>query len=415
MLGRSLDDSYPEPIRRNVTAVMVARLGANAVSRYLAPFLAVVASGLGVSIGAVGVAITVSELCGLLSPVIGRIVDGTSRRRAMTVGLVGVAFGAIVIASSASVLQLAVGLAVVSIFKMSFDMAHGAWITDYVAFHRRSRVVGLTEMSWALGLLLGVSTMGLVTAAWSWRAGYATAAVAVVVLAAVIFGRIEPGTGAGVRSPAAPSMTIADQDPDGALPAAAAPSVAALARLPAAGWFAVLAVLAMSASSQALFVTFGPWLEDSAGIGAAGLAAVAFGLGGVELMASTLSTLRTDRWGKERSVIGGSALMVATGLALLIADHWVVAGMVVIAVFIGAFEFCIVSAIPIGGDLVPGRPAAGLGFIVAATTLGRSITTIPATRLYEAHGIAGTAALAVVMACGVTAAMAARLRTQRAR
>lgn len=413
MLGRSLDDSYPEPIRRNVTAVMVARLGANAVSRYVAPFLAVVASGLGVSIGAVGVAITVSELCGLLSPMIGRLVDGISRRRAMTVGLVGVALGAIVIATSASVLQLAVGLAIVSIFKMSFDMAHGAWITDYVAFHRRSRVVGLTEMSWAVGLLLGVSTMGLVTAAWSWRAGYATAAVAVFGLAAVIFRRIEPGTGAAVRSPAASSMLIADSASP--LPAAAAPSVAALARLPAAGWFAVLAVLAMSASSQALFVTFGPWLEDSAGIGAAGLAAVAFGLGGVELMASTLSMLRTDRWGKERSVIGGSALMVATAVALLIADHWVVAGMVVIAVFIGAFEFCIVSAIPIGGDLVPGRPAAGLGFIVAATTLGRSITTIPATRLYEAHGIAGTAALAVVMAGGVTAAMSARLRTLRAR
>ena len=45
------------------------------------------------------------------------------------------------------------------------------------------------------------------------------------------------------------------------------------------------------------------------------------------------------------------------------------------------------SAIPIAGDLVPASPARGLAMVMAAATVGRAVTTIPATWLYDRHGI----------------------------
>ena len=117
----------------------------------------------------------------------------------------------------------------------------------------------------------------------------------------------------------------------------------------------MIGMFCLMSATQALFVTFGPWLEDEFGVGTAGLAAVTFGLGALELAASTTSAARTDRWGKERSVAarrGGDGAgrprprrpRPAAGVGLLL-----------LGLFIAAFEFAIVSCIPIGGDSSPAR------------------------------------------------------------
>ena len=115
-------------------------------------------------------------------------------------------------------------------------------------------------------------------------------------------------------------------------------------------------------------MTFGPWLQDEFDVSDAVLAATTFALGAVELAASGLSMTRTDRWGKERSVIGGSVVMVGRRAGVPAVNQWAVPGMVLVIVFIGAFEFSIVSLIPIGAELVPGLPGRGLGLLMAAAT-----------------------------------------------
>ena len=183
--------------------------------------------------------------------------------------------------------------------------------------------------------------------------------------------------------------------------------------LPATGWLAVGAMLAMSAAIQSVFVTFGSWLEDDFDVSTAALAGITFALGAVELGSSSLSSLRTDRWGKERSVVGGAVLMAIAGTAFAAVDTSAVAGMAALAVLIGGFEFGIVSAVPIGGDLMPGRPGRGLGLFLGATAVGRGVTTIPATRLYDAHGMGACALLAAVLALVAAGAMGARLAPRR--
>ena len=401
MLRRTLDDSFAEAIRRDITTVTTARLCVNALFRYVGPFLAVVADGLDVSVAELGVALTVAQVGGFASPAIGRLVDHLPRRRSIALGLAGCAVGGLVVAVCNGIIWFTVGLTTIGTFNIVLVVGTGAWIADHVPFAQRSRVVGLNEMSWALGLLVGVSAMGLVTAATSWRWAYATAAFAAGVVLVVVLTRLDDAhVDPGTAPPAAPTS-------------GAAPSI--WSRVPSSGWLAIIGVVGLMAASESLFVTFGPWLQNEFGVGDTVLAATTFALGAVELSASGLSMTRTDRWGKERSVIGGGSVMIAAALLFLTVNQWAVPGMMLIVVFIGAFEFSIVSLIPIGGELVPGLPGRGLGLLMAAATVGRAITTIPTTWLYDNVGIAASATLAAAWAAIAVTTMTIRERRRLSR
>jgi DHA1 family inner membrane transport protein len=395
VLGRTLDDTYSETIRRDISTVTAARLCANALYRYVGPFLAVVASGLDVSVAELGVALTIAQLSGFAAPLLGRFVDRLPRPHAIALGLGGTALGGLLAATSTGIVWFTVALLTITTFNLTLVVGTGSWIADHVPFAQRSRVVGLNESSWALGLLVGVSTMGLVTAVSSWRWGYVAAALAAACVLVVLWVRLDRTEERPRRAPAI------ETDASSATPG---PGLALT------GWLAVFTVLALLAASEALFVTFGPWLQDEFDVGDAVLAAATFGLGGLELAASGLSMTRTDRWGKERSVTGGAVVMIAAALCFLAVNNWALPGMLCVAVYIGSFEFAIVSTIPIAGDLFPGRPARGIALLMAASTTGRAITTIPTTWLYDHVGISASAVLAVAWASIAALAVTVRQR-----
>ena len=164
VLGRTLDDSYPEAIRRDVTTIAAARLCGHALYRFVGPFIAVVARGLDVTVTELGVALTITGSTGFAAPLIGRLVDRISRRAAIAWGLAGCSVGGFVAAASSGLVWFTVGLAMITSFGMVLVVGAGAWIVDHVPFERRGRVVGLVETAWALGLLVGVSALGVVTA-----------------------------------------------------------------------------------------------------------------------------------------------------------------------------------------------------------------------------------------------------------
>ena len=172
MLERILDDSYPAVVRRVVVPLTLARLATNAVYRFAPPFLATIARGLDVDLVDLGVALALTELAGLASPVIGRTIDRVPRRRSMAGGLAGIAVGATIAGLSTGIVVFAAGLLLLAVAKIVFDVGLISWTSDHVAYERRSRVVGIIETSWALGLLVGVTTLGLVAAATSWRWSY---------------------------------------------------------------------------------------------------------------------------------------------------------------------------------------------------------------------------------------------------
>ena len=108
-------------------------------------------------------------------------------------------------------------------------------------------------------------------------------------------------------------------------------------------------------------------------------------------------------------MVRGTLVMIPCGLLLAAFDETLAVGRR-LGVFIAGFEFAIVSAIPIGAELVPGSPGRGVGTMVAWATVGRAAIAIPATRLYERYGLAPAALMAVGFAAVACVAMSARRR-----
>ncbi|MEI7546663.1 MAG: MFS transporter [Actinomycetota bacterium] len=390
MLHRALDESIPADVRHRVTVLTLARTAANGCFRFAPPFLATIAHGNGTDLAGIGIAVAVSELSGLLSPFNGEIVERLHRRTAMATGLAGVGLGTLLAASSVNPVMFTVALVIIAQGKVMFDLGLGAWTSDRVPFAQRGQVMGLIEISWALGLLVGVSTMGLVTAITNWRAGYALGAVGVMALAAIVARSIPIDSGA---------HTAADR------PARGRVRVASVAPL-------MLAMFSLMAASQALFVTFGSYLEDTFGFTPATLSAMAFGLGFGELFSSLLSSRRADHWGKERSAAIGGAMMVPAALALAIGHDHMWAALPALVVAIAAFEFAIVSAIPLGTAAIAGSPARGMALMLGAGTFGRALCSVTATRLYDARGMAYPALLCAGFASCTTLAYTVLHRRQ---
>lgn len=430
-LERALPADAGVAVREHIVLLTAARLLLNSVYRFGPPFLATIAAGLGVSLARAGVALSVAELLGLASPAVGRAVDRMPRRTSMSLGLLGVAGGAVVAATAPALPVFALGVAVLSVSKTVFDVGLAAWIVDEVPYGSRGRVGGITETSWALGLLLGVTIMGLVTAATGWRWAYGLAAAAIVAMAAVVrrslpaAGRARTGArsgpGTGSTPPAAPgsaaSASGASADGDADVPVPASDPTVALgadtgrrARLPRSAWLMVGAMGCLMAASQCMFVSFGAWLEDRFGFGSAGVAAVGFGLGAIELVASLTSAGRADRWGKHRSAVAGCLLIAPSGALVWLGDTHLATGLPLLAVYLLGFEFAIVSAIPAAANIVPGAPGAGLGAAIGGGAVGRAVTAIAATAAYERFGFGAPGALGAGLAVAAATLFAAHGR-----
>ena len=381
MLNRILDESYPTETRQHVVALTVARLNANACFRFAPPFLASISDDFDVSLGRLGVALMITELMMIVAPYLGSVVDRLARRTSMAGGLLGVTASTTLAASSPNLVVFTVAIAVLGASKLVFDVGLTAWINDHVDYERRGRVVGITETSWALGLLLGVTVMGLVASASSWRWGYVAGAAGTAIMTLVVASRLRDDS---VRADTA-------RREERKVP------------MPSHGWWVVGSMFFLMAASQCMFVTFGSWLEDEFGFDEARIAAVAFGLGAFELFASITSARRTDVWGKERSTALGAALIVPTGLLFWVGHTNEVSGLVLLALFLLGFEFAIVSLLPLAANAIPESPGRGLGFAIGGGTMGRAVMSLVATSTYDSHGIevpatigAGCALLVIV-------------------
>jgi len=407
VLSRLLDESYDRAVRDNLVPLTATRIVANTAYRFAPPFIAIIAGaeqGFDVSIARVGLVISVSELAGFLAPLLGTFVDRVTRRTAMAVGLAGSLVGILLMAIAPNLVVLCVGLTMLNLLKSCFDLGMAAWIADRVPYDRRGRVVGLTETSWALSLLVGVSLLGLVTAVSTWRVACVIGAVAIAACATWLDSSLRR-SGDTVSGGTAATGVATSGD---ASPAGTPTSGARAAR----AWLVPLSMFGLMGASQCLFVTFGAWLADDFDFGASRIAAVGFALGAGELLSSVSSARYTDRIGKERSVALGALLMIPAAIVLAGFDSLLAVGLIGLAVFIVGFEYAVVSMLPIATSLFAGAPGKGFGLVIGAGTFGRGVLTVVATLLYESAGIAGAALAGAVCAALSAVAIEAFSRVQ---
>ena len=210
--------------------------------------------------------------------------------------------------------------------------------------------------------------MGLITEVFQWRVCFAFAVLCLIISMVAIYGRVTNAPRVKHESHATTPQRVTGKS-----------------------WYVVAAMFCIMCSAQNLFVTFGAWLEDEFGFGAAQLAVAGFSLGLVELVASIGSSRLTDGWGKERSIAFGALLVIPAGILLSVASGNFALGIIAVFVYFLGFEFSVVSLLPLATTLVPNSPGTGLGWVLGAGTLGRAIMAIVATQLFERFGVSGPA------------------------
>jgi len=367
----------PSEVRSALIAVLIARTGVNAGLRIVYPFLPAIARGLGTSLAVLGVLLALRSLAGVVSPVVARLAEAHGRRDLMVVAALGVVAGSLLTAGAPGVAVAGIGFVLVGIAKPAFDVPMQAWFGDRVPYERRGRVLGATELTWSIALLVTVPLSGLLISATSWRAPFVLVAGLCLVGAAAVRLMIRPDR---PHRPVPRPLRLNG------------PRVTIL-----------VITLLFTVASELLFVVYGAWLEDDVGLTVAGIGVFTAVVAVAELTGEGLVTTVSDRLGLRRSIAAGLALSALGYLMFGVVGASVVLALVVVAVWLVGFEITIVAAIPFVSELAVESRDRLLSLMVLVIAIGRAIGAVVAPPLYAVGGItaSGVAAAACVVLAGL--------------
>jgi predicted MFS family arabinose efflux permease len=347
------------------------RLVVNTAARFVSFFLPSIARGLDVSLERAGDLISVRWAAGLPAPLfVSAASRGRPRRNLIGLGLGLFAVGSLVAAGSSVFAGAMVGFVAMGVAKPLFDVSAQAYLADRVPYARRGRYIGIFELTWAGGLLVGAPFTGWMIR----RAGWASPfwLFGALLLAGVVL------------LPSFLDRDTGDVHGDAGRLRIDHPSLALL----------VTASL-YACSAELMFVVLGAWLEDSFGLSIVAAGGVAVFIGVSELLGEAATVAFVDYIGKRRSMMAGIAT-AAGGLALFaVVNGSLVPGIGAVMVAYFGFELAIVSGIPYASEIHPHARARFLAWLVVGFSLGRTVGSALGPRLYVDSGIAVAAVVAV--------------------
>jgi len=368
-------------VRAALLAVLVARTAVNGAHRIVYPFLPEIARGLGVSLGVMGGLLALRSTAGLAAPLVPRLAESLGRRTLMLVAVAGTVLGCLLLASASGVAMAAAGLLTAGLAKPLFDIPMQGWFGARVPYARRGRVLGVTELTWALSLLLALPA-GFLIAATSWRTPFLLIAVLAAVGAGVVTRLIRgdrPAT--TVRSPL--RMTGS-----------------------AVGILGVVVLFRLAA--ELLFVVYGTWLEADFGLSVAAIGVFTLVVVAAELVGEGTVAAVADRVGLKRSVLVGllgSALVYAS---LGFVGRSLPAAVLAVIGWFVLFEITVVATIPFVTGLAGDSRERLLSLVAAVSVLAGGAAALMAPQLFAVGGM-GLCGL-VAAGCALTgAALLSRL------
>ncbi len=357
-----------------MATLLFLKLVANIGFRFVYPFLPAIARGLGIDLTQAGALVSVRWVGALTTPAVMSFSASRGRsRRLLVAGLAIFAVGSIVTAWTGVYVGAVVGFALLGLAKPMIDISSQVYVSERVAYEQRARYLGILEIAWAGGLLIGAPLAGWLIENWSWEAPF----WAVGFLAVI---------GIGL------AMFFLDQKDDLFSSVMAADS-------PGRQVLLVLATVALFAfTHESLLVVLGGWLEGSFTLSLLALGGVGTLIGVSELAGEVSMATFTDRIGKRNSLALGLAVAAAALLVLSTVSEQLLPAMAVLVVVSVAIEFGIISAIPLTTELRPRARARVLSLLIVASGLGRIVGDLVAPRVFAAGGMQSVTVMAAIVA-----------------
>jgi predicted MFS family arabinose efflux permease len=367
-----------------LTLLTFLKLVLNAASRFVYPFLPELARGLGVDLTTMGRLLSVRWGFTLSVPLAVGIIDRRRRsRRLLLAALVIFGIGSLVTAVTGVLLGAVIGFALMGLGKPLFDVGTQTYVSERVPYQKRARSLGILELSWAGGLLLGAPVAGWLINTWDWTVPFwVLGSVALLGVGAVML-LLEPSDHI-----AGEAVVGIDRSLGQVLPF-------------------LFSALLVGFGHEMVLVVLGAWLEDAFAMTLLGLAAVGSLLGVAELSGEGAMVAFTDRIGKRNAsaigMLAAAAALVALGF--LQDDLALGVGTLFVASF--SFEFAIVSSIPLASEMRPSRRARFLSTWLVAAGAGRVLGDLIGPGIFGGGGMstiswvaAGAAALGAALLLG---------------
>lgn len=366
---------------------------ANTALRWVPPFLPTLEKAFGASTTQLTTILGASEIAGLSTIAVGKHLDRGRERLVVLAGLAAVIVASL-IALFGTTFTFAIGSVLVILGVANITVAGHSFISSRVPYGRRARTIGVFETSWAFALLIGSPVIAVLISVFGWRGPY----VAIAAVAAVV--TIIVARSAAIARPAAVSDRRADGEitigVDGA--PHSDPASGKISAVTRRAWFTIAGSSLVAMAGLSVFAISGSWLDDAFGVPTGGLGAVAMGFGAIELLSSLSSAAFADRIGKLRGTVAALMLQIGGAVVMLVADNTLWIGVVGILLFLGGFEFAIVTSFSLVSEAMPNARGTTIALSNGIGTVARGSATIVGGWLYGIHGVSGTVTLAIVAA-----------------
>ena len=255
--------------------------------------------------------------------------------------------------------------------KPIFDVSAQAYLADRVPYESRARYLGLFELTWAGGLLVGAPAAGWLIEAGGWTTPF-WAIAGLIGLGMVLITRALEAEAPGRQIRGTPLQWD----------------------MMTGSFMAVVALF--SGAAEVVFVVMGAWLEESFALSIVTLGGVATLIALAELAGEGGVAGFADRIGKRTTVALGMVTAAGGFLALAVFDESLGGGMAAMMVAYLGFEVSIVGSIPLASELRPGARARFLSWMVVAMAIGRTMGAATGTKVFVEFGVPGNALVAAV-------------------
>ncbi len=369
---------------RFLLLIILIRLVRDTSFRMLYPFLPVYARGFGITLTAAGLLMMVRTMLGVLAPFFGNKADRTGNRPMLMLAFTVLGLGMFTFSFAQGLVVALIATVLLGIADAMLLPILQAYVSEQSPPQLRGRSLVTMEYSWAISGIVMLPIVGWLISEGSWQTPFRLLGVASFMVVAVLWFFLPPDIprhdGKQVSLGAKMKTIAADRSALGAIMTSAIVFIAL----------------------ESFFITWGAHLEINFSLSASEIGRVALVFGVAELVASVVASLIIDKVGKRRSVIVGIiAAIFAVALLPWIGQSlvsWVV-GLSLVTI---AFEFTLVSVIPLLSEQRPGSRATVLAMGALAATFTRGLTDPTAMWLLENSGFlaamfVGFAALVVAL------------------
>lgn len=346
------------------------------------PYLLVYAAGLGISGLTLGRLISLRNLSGLMAPIIGTLADRYGYRRILRLNLLLMAAGILLFAFGYDTPLIFPAMIIWGIGQGGFAPNIHSYLSAQLPYEKRSRYLGMIEYSWAAAGILGLSVIGVLIEAFSWRVPLFVLGGGLL-LSALLIGtlpKVERKESAASESrETEPSLSAAER----------IRRFFDLGPHARSAWGAVLVNVFNFFAIFHIIIAHGAFLETEYSLGPAKLGSVAFLMGLFDWAGSILVSTVGDRIGKRRSlIIGALGLMLfAALLPLLNLNLYMALFALLLPRFF--FEFATVSNFPLLSEQYPAGRGKVLAFGIAGGLIGSTVAATSGPAAYLRLGLWG--------------------------